>query len=159
MSKEISSTSSNLTVLLLSSQDSRGTLIAIAKNLYERAKNGNFIPQDINTKVINEEVACRSNWPSISVGLDTLERETSVTVANTTNSGITQSGDFEPDLLMILGPHIELEGYPPWHIRSTEMYCTGERASRFYWNKIGINYLQFFDGLRLYGVAEKRNGR
>jgi dehydrodolichyl diphosphate syntase complex subunit NUS1 len=27
----------------------------------------------------------------------------------------------EPDLLVLFGPRIELQGYPPWHIRLTEI--------------------------------------
>ncbi|OBT71415.1 hypothetical protein VF21_09801 [Pseudogymnoascus sp. 05NY08] len=64
----------------------------------------------------------------------------------------------EPDLLIIAGPYIKLDGYPPWQIRLTEIYCTGKQGSSTTRHK-AVKYQTFLKGLYQYAGAEMRFGR
>ena len=53
-------------------------------------------------------------------------------ISETTRASFFGSGDHEdfgastgePDLLIVFGPYVNLDGYPPWQIRLTEIFCT-----------------------------------
>lgn len=62
----------------------------------------------------------------------------------------------EPDLLLIAGPLFKLDGYPPWQIRLTEMYCTGEKSKG---REKGVRYREFLRGLHQYAGADMKFGR
>ena len=57
----------------------------------------------------------------------------------------------EPDLLVLFGPHIELEGYPPWQIRLTEIFHVQDNH--------GVGYHVFIRALQRYAQAQMRRGR
>jgi dehydrodolichyl diphosphate syntase complex subunit NUS1 len=57
----------------------------------------------------------------------------------------------EPDLLILFGPHVELEGYPPWQIRLTEIFCLPDND--------GFGYQVFLKALRKYASAQFRRGK
>jgi hypothetical protein len=57
----------------------------------------------------------------------------------------------EPDLLVIFGPHIKLDGYPPWQLRLTEIYCLQDNE--------GVGYQVFLRALQNFARAEMRKGR
>lgn len=65
----------------------------------------------------------------------------------------------EPDLLLIFGPSLKLDGYPPWQIRLTEMFCTGEQSHGLYRYGGAVEYQGFLRGLKQYAGAEMRVGR
>ncbi|KAK5174368.1 uncharacterized protein LTR77_001448 [Saxophila tyrrhenica] len=65
---------------------------------------------------------------------------------------ITESVMGEPDLLILFGAKIVLEGYPPWQARLTEIYHVQDHAG-------GVGYHVFLRALRKYGQAEFRVGR
>lgn len=64
---------------------------------------------------------------------------------------ITESVMGEPDLLVLFGPNVELQGYPPWQVRLTEIFhvqdCTG------------VGYQVFLRALHSYAKAQMRFGR
>ncbi|AMD20080.1 HCL071Wp [Eremothecium sinecaudum] len=57
----------------------------------------------------------------------------------------------EPDLLVYFGPHLDLQGFPPWHIRLTE----------FYWEEDNdeVMYSVFIRGLIHYSTCKVNVGK
>ncbi|EHA58308.1 hypothetical protein MCOR27_002077 [Pyricularia oryzae] len=64
---------------------------------------------------------------------------------------LTESVMDEPDLLIHFGPHVVLDGYPPWQIRLTEIYHAQDNNS--------VGYQVFLRGLQNYSRAQFRNGK
>ena len=64
---------------------------------------------------------------------------------------ITESVVGEPDLLMLFGPMVTLQGYPPWQLRLTEIFHEEDNA--------GVEYLIWLKGLYNYAKAQMRFGR
>jgi dehydrodolichyl diphosphate syntase complex subunit NUS1 len=65
---------------------------------------------------------------------------------------ISESVMGEPDLLILFGDKIVLEGYPPWQVRLTEVFYVQDHAG-------GVGYHVFLRALCKYGQAEFRVGR
>ncbi|KAI1105256.1 Undecaprenyl diphosphate synthase [Jackrogersella minutella] len=57
----------------------------------------------------------------------------------------------EPDLLISFEPYVDLQGYPPWPIRLTEIYCAPDNQ--------GVGYQVFLRGLRKYTEATFKLGK
>jgi len=57
----------------------------------------------------------------------------------------------EPELLILFGPTVELDGYPPWQIRLTEIYNVQDNQ--------GVGYQVFLRALYNYANAQMRFGR
>lgn len=57
----------------------------------------------------------------------------------------------ESDLLIIFGPYVEFQGYPPWHLHLTEVYHVPDNES--------VGYQVFYSGLCKYARAQFRWGR
>ena len=64
---------------------------------------------------------------------------------------ITESVMGEPDLLVLFGPSVELQGYPPWQVRLTEIYHMQDNT--------GVGYQVFLRALHKYANAQMRLGR
>ncbi|KAK0305071.1 hypothetical protein LTR82_016926 [Friedmanniomyces endolithicus] len=110
----------HLAILLLSSSDSRQTVVDLTRTLATMAQDNKLSPRDISTELIDAE--------------------------------ITESVMGEPDLLIIFGDRILLDGYPPWQIRLTEIYGVRDHGG-------GVGYSVFLRGLMRYAGAEMRFGR
>ena len=65
---------------------------------------------------------------------------------------ITESVMGEPDLLVLFGDRVVLNGYPPWQIRLTEIYYAQDNVG-------GMSYHVFLRALYKYAKAEMRFGR
>lgn len=65
---------------------------------------------------------------------------------------ISESVMGEPDLLIVFGDRVMLDGYPPWQVRLTEIYGVQDHRG-------GVEYHVFLRGLLRYGKAEMRFGR
>lgn len=65
---------------------------------------------------------------------------------------ISESVMGEPDLLIIFGGRVVLEGYPPWQIRLTEIFYAPDNVG-------GIGYQIFLRALYKFAKAEFRFGR
>lgn len=65
---------------------------------------------------------------------------------------ISESVMGEPDLLLLFGEKVQLEGYPPWQVRLTEIFALRDWTG-------GVGYHVFLRGLRKFGGAEMRFGR
>lgn len=134
---------SALNLFLLSHSDGRETFVNLSKTLSELAQDDKLSPRDISIKLIDaeiNEVASTDSLPSHDPK---------------NPSRILKS---EPDLLLIFGPHVELDGYPPWQIRLTEIYCTGDKGVT---TRKGaeVEYQRFLDGLWRFSMAEMRFGK
>ncbi|KAI1466814.1 Undecaprenyl diphosphate synthase [Daldinia caldariorum] len=57
----------------------------------------------------------------------------------------------EPDLLISFEPYVDLQGYPPWPIRLTEIYCAPDNQ--------GVGYQVFLQGLQKYTEATFKLGK
>lgn len=109
----------HLSVLLLSSEDGRSTLVDLTKTLTEMSQRNKVSPNDISLDLIDAE--------------------------------ITESVMGEPELLLLFGPDVGLQGYPPWHVRLTEIFHVQDNN--------GVGYQVFLRGLHSYGKAQMRLGR
>jgi undecaprenyl pyrophosphate synthase len=57
----------------------------------------------------------------------------------------------EPELLILFGPSVKLDGYPPWQIRLTEIFHEPDNSE--------VEYLVWLKGLHRFARAEMRFGR
>jgi dehydrodolichyl diphosphate syntase complex subunit NUS1 len=109
----------SLTILLISYQDGRESMVDLTKTLAEMSQKAKLSTGDINIELINAELS----------------------------ELIMQ----EPDLVILFGPHVELSGYPPWHIRISEIFCLQDNH--------GVGYQVFLRALRKYAEAQMRLGK
>lgn len=109
----------HLSVLLLSSEDGRSTLVDLTKTLAEMSQRDKLSPSDISLDLINAE--------------------------------ISESVMGEPNLLLLFGPNVQLQGYPPWQLRLTEIFHIKDNT--------GVEYQVFLRALHSYAKAQMRFGR
>ncbi|EEH39278.1 hypothetical protein PAAG_01740 [Paracoccidioides lutzii Pb01] len=173
-----------LTLLLLSSTDGRETLVDLTKTLAEMAQHGKLSPQDISPKLIDAEISELTSPPtppptdmsdphfdernSVSSSSGTgstlmmdLPRSSSgstVTAGTENDAATAVLMKSDPDLLMVFGPYVLLDGYPPWQLRLTEIYCTGNKGSLITGGGEAVEYQKFLKGLWRFSKAEMRFG-
>ncbi|KZF24932.1 Undecaprenyl diphosphate synthase [Xylona heveae TC161] len=109
----------HLSVLLLSAEDGRSTMVDLTKTLTEMSQRSKLSPNDISVDLVDVEI-----------------RESTMA---------------EPDLLILFGPDVELQGYPPWQIRLTEIFHVPDNT--------GVEYQIFLRALYRFGKAQMRFGR
>lgn len=105
--------------------------------LFISAEDGRESMVDL-TKTLTE-MSQKAKLSPKDIGLDLIDAELS--------EGIMS----EPDLLITFGPHVELDGYPPWPIRLTEIFCLKDNQE--------VGYQVFLRALRNYTSAQFRKGR
>ncbi|QDS68109.1 hypothetical protein FKW77_010161 [Venturia effusa] len=110
----------HLTILLLSEEDGRSTLVDLTKTLAEMSQRNKIQPSDISAELIDAE--------------------------------ISESVMGEPDLLLLFGPRVVLDGYPPWQIRLTEIYHVPD-------NTEGVGYQVFLRAVHRFAKTQMRFGR
>lgn len=64
---------------------------------------------------------------------------------------LTEAVMAEPDLLISFEPFVDLQGYPPWQMRLTEIYCAHDNQ--------GVSYQVFIRGLHKYAEATFKMGK
>ncbi|EDO19053.1 hypothetical protein Kpol_2000p17 [Vanderwaltozyma polyspora DSM 70294] len=64
---------------------------------------------------------------------------------------LTQLVGHEPDLLLYFGPALDLQGFPPWHIRLTEFHWEADNDQ--------VSYLVFIRGLQKYSTCKINVGK
>ncbi|KAL1965300.1 hypothetical protein VTN77DRAFT_5902 [Rasamsonia byssochlamydoides] len=148
------SATGSLTILLLSASDGRETLVDLTKTLTEMSQNGKLSPADISTELIDAEISEITSQPSQST-------PATQTTDDPASSDLFRPVKSEPDLLLIFGPYVNLDGYPPWQIRLTEIFCTGDRGSSITGGNDdeAVEYQGFLRGLWRYARAQMRFGR
>ncbi|KAL9127911.1 MAG: hypothetical protein Q9217_003297 [Psora testacea] len=109
----------HLSILLLSADDGRSTLVDLTKTLTEMSQRKKLSPSDISQDLVDAE--------------------------------ITESVMDEPDLLILFGAYVQLQGYPPWQIRLTEIYHVEDNN--------GVGYQVFLRALHNYAKAQMKFGR
>ncbi|MCJ1254408.1 hypothetical protein MMC24_002223 [Lignoscripta atroalba] len=114
-----SNNSDHLSILLLSFEDGRSTLVDLTKTLAEMSQHDKIHPDDISVDLVDAE--------------------------------ISESVMGEPNLLITFGPNVQLQGYPPWQLRLTEIYHVKDNA--------GVEYQVFLRALHNFAKAQLRFGR
>ncbi|KAE8377540.1 Decaprenyl diphosphate synthase-like protein [Aspergillus bertholletiae] len=145
------SNTDSLTVLLLSTTDGRETFVDLTKTLAEMSQNGKLSPEDITMELVDAEISEITTQPSQTALL--------ASAGDKPVSTPDISVKPEPDLLLVFRPFLKLDGYPPWHIRLTEMYCTGDKSSSLTGYGEAVEYQGFLRGLWHYAGAQMRFGR
>jgi dehydrodolichyl diphosphate syntase complex subunit NUS1 len=128
----------------LSATDGQETFVDLTKTLAEMAQNGKLSPEDITMELVDAEISEITTQPSQDV-----ERR----------DQRLPSVKPEPDLLLVFGPSLKLDGYPPWHIRLTEMYYTGVNSDGMAGCSDTVEYQGFLRGLWHFAGAQMRFGR
>lgn len=116
---QLDSPSGHLSILFLSAEDGRSTLVDLTKTLTEMSQRKKLSPNDISLDLVDAE--------------------------------ITESVMGEPDLLVLFGPNVELQGYPPWQVRLTEIFHVQDNT--------GVGYQVFLRALHSFAKAQMRFGR
>lgn len=106
------------------------------------SQNGKLSPEDITPELVDAEISEITTQP---LALDSA-------LPNTVLKP-------EPDLLLVFGPFLKLDGYPPWQIRLTEMYCTGAHSHGLSGDGDAVEYQGYMRGLWHFAGAQMRFGR
>ncbi|KAI9829899.1 MAG: hypothetical protein M1826_005321 [Phylliscum demangeonii] len=114
-----SSPNGHLSVLLISAEDGRDSLVDLTKTLAEMSQRGKLSVDDITLDLVDVE--------------------------------LTENVMAEPDLLVLFTPYVELQGYPPWQVRLTEIFHVQDCG--------GVGYQVFLRALHRYAKAQMRFGR
>ena len=109
----------HLSILLLSAEDGRSTLVDLTKTLTEMSQRDKLSSTDISLDLIDAEIS----------------------------EGVMG----EPNLLLLFGSNITLQGYPPWQLRLTEIFHVKDN--------FGVEYQIFLRALYSYAKAQMRFGR
>lgn len=145
-------TRAHLNILLISATDGRDTLVDLTRTLTEMCQSGKISPKDITADLIDGEISATT-----AIAAPQIESN------GTHNAQIGRDSDTapgEPDLLIIFGPVVKLDGYPPWQIRLTEIFCVGDSGGDVSGRSATrVEYQGFLRGLWMYAGAEMRFGR
>jgi dehydrodolichyl diphosphate syntase complex subunit NUS1 len=125
------------------------------------SQNGKLSPHDISTQLIDAEISDITSHPSSSSSPQTSTEQLSNEKEVMLPSSLFHPVKPEPDLLIIFGPHVKLDGYPPWQVRLTEIFCTGDKTSSIAAGSDGeaVEYQGFLRALWRYARASFRLGR
>lgn len=136
----------HLNLLLLSASDGRDTLVDLTRTLTEMSQSQKLLPKDITADLIDAEISATTSIPSTKT--------------------MSATPTAEPDLLIVFGPSVKLQGYPPWQVRLTEIFCVGDSSadiSGYGKGRTGmaarVEYQAFLRGLWRFAGAEMRFGR
>ncbi|KAK5361765.1 hypothetical protein LTR20_009345 [Exophiala xenobiotica] len=136
----------HLDLLLLSATDGRDTLVDLTRTLAEMAQSHKISPKDITSNLINTEIRATTAITGPRHG-------TAPAVRKEVEAG-------EPDLVIVFGPYVKLDGYPPWQIRLSEIFCVGDSGGDVSGSaSTRVEYQAFLRGLWKYAGAEMRFGR
>ena len=130
-----------LDLLLLSATDGRDTLVDLTRTLTEMAQSKKIRPKDITADLINTEIVASTAFPG--------------SITNGNHAASAETPPSEPDLLIVFGPYVKLDGYPPWQIRLSEIFCVGGDLKN---GSTRVEYQGFLRGLWKYAGAEMRFG-
>jgi len=140
-----------MNLLLLSSTDGRDTLVDLTRTLTEMSQAHKLRPSDITSELINTEICATTS-------ISSLRHSHTPNGNDSSNPSSIDSG--EPDLLIVFGPYVKLDGYPPWQVRLTEIFCVGDSGGDVS-GRVGarVEYQAFLRGLWRYAGADMKFGR
>jgi dehydrodolichyl diphosphate syntase complex subunit NUS1 len=152
-----------MNLLLLSASDGRETLVDLTKSLAEISESGKLSLDDINIELIDAKISEITSQPSQSIpalnDIDPSCNDSNGSYSNLAEDSPLYAVKPEPDLLFIHGPYIKLDGYPPWQIRLTEIFCMDEKSSSIIGRGKAVKYQVFLKGLCQYAGAQMRFGQ
>lgn len=132
----------HLDLLLFSATDGRDTLVDLTRTLAEMAQSRKISAKDVTSNLINAEISATTS------------------LSNSRSESKQDPGSGEPDLVIIFGPFVKLDGYPPWQIRLSEIFCVGDSGADVSGGEsTRVEYQGFLRGLWKYAGAEMRFGR
>lgn len=150
---------SHLDLLLLSESDGRDTLVDLTRTLAEMAQAHKLRPKDITVDLVDAEISATTSIPAPPPQSAPHAHGS----GSQSNGEVKDSGDrlhTEPDLLIVFAPYIKLDGYPPWQIRLTEIFCVGDSGGDVSGRmRTRVEYQSFLRALWNYAGAEFRFGR
>lgn len=146
---------SDLHLLLLSESDGRDTIVDLTRTLAEMAQAQKLRPKDITVELVDAEI-------SASTSIATSRSSQNTNTIKKSNGTVQDRGSSlpaEPDLLVVFAPYIKLDGYPPWQIRLTEIFCVGDSGGDVSGrSRTRVEYQGFLRALWSYAGAEFRFG-
>ncbi|KIW87696.1 uncharacterized protein Z519_11670 [Cladophialophora bantiana CBS 173.52] len=138
----------HLDLLLLSATDGRDTLVDLTRTLAEMAQAQKLRPKDITSNLINTEISATTAIP-----------DARLTIGDNRPAG-REVGAGEPDLVIVFGPVVKLDGYPPWQIRLSEIFCVGDSGGDVSGSgSTRVEYQAFLRALWKYAGANFNFGR
>ncbi|KIW23010.1 uncharacterized protein PV07_11244 [Cladophialophora immunda] len=138
---------SHLDLLLLSATDGRDTLVDLTRTLAEMAQAQKLRPKDITSNLINTEISATTAIPDSRL-------------ASGDKPAGKEVGAGEPDLVIVFGPVVKLDGYPPWQIRLSEIFCVGDSGGDVSGSgSTRVEYQAFLRALWKYAGANFNFGR
>lgn len=144
----------DINLLLLSFADGRDTLVDLTRTLTEMAQARKLRPSHITSELINTEICATTSISNLRHSSPMAHG----TYDSPTPSSLSDSG--EPDLLIIFGPCVKLDGYPPWQVRLTEIFCVGDSGGDVSGRAAArVEYQAFLRALWRYAGADMRFGR
>lgn len=144
-------------LLILSASDGRDTLVDLTRTLAEMAQARKISPKDITPNLINTEISATTSLAESQLqgGHGFANGNLSPTLSKN-----KQVDAGEPDLVIIFGPFVKLDGYPPWQVRLSEIFCVGDSGGDVSGSaSTRVEYQGFLRGLWRYAGAEMRFGR
>ncbi|KAB5580717.1 putative undecaprenyl pyrophosphate protein [Coniochaeta sp. 2T2.1] len=108
----------HLSVMLLSYEDGRDSMVDLTKTLAEMAQRNKISPSDITIDLVDAELAESVMTP-------------------------------DPELLILFSPSVDLQGYPPWQVRLTEIFHVPDSQ--------GVGYQVFYRALCNFAKAQMRH--
>jgi undecaprenyl pyrophosphate synthase len=127
-------------ILIISGEDGRLPIVDLARTLGDMTKQGKLFPEEISIDLVNEELTGKTFISQLTV----------------------ESLMTEPDLLILFSPQVDLQGFPPWQLRLTEILyrpCFRRAYCSHLPDNSSFNYSIFLRGLQEYDRAEFRIGR
>lgn len=151
-------TNISLSLLLLSESDGRNTLVDLTRTLAEMAQAHKLRPKDINIDLVDAEISASTSIPA-----QPSEQAKAVNGHSKVNGALHKDESSalspEPDLLIVFAPYIRLDGYPPWQIRLTEIFCVGDSGGDVSGRgRTRVEYQGFLRALWNFAGAEFRFG-
>ncbi|RMZ78057.1 hypothetical protein DV737_g4057, partial [Chaetothyriales sp. CBS 132003] len=139
----------HIDLLLLSATDGRDTLVDLTRTLAEMAQSKKLHPKDITPELIDTEIMATTAITDQDL-LDQPDHHQ--------KPAGKEVGSGEPDLLIVFDSHVRLDGYPPWQIRLSEMFCVGDVGGDIN-APTRVEYQSFLRALWKYAGAEMRFGK
>ncbi|OAP63688.1 hypothetical protein AYL99_02915 [Fonsecaea erecta] len=137
----------HLDLLLLSATDGRDTLVDLTRTLAEMAQTQKLRPTDITSNLINAEISATTAVPDSRL-------------AHGDRPAGKEVDAGEPDLVIVFGPVVKLDGYPPWQIRLSEIFCVGDSGGDVSGSgSTRVEYQAFLRALWKYAGANFNFGR
>lgn len=151
---------SKCSLLLLSAQDGRNSLADICNDLADLVGKGKISPDEIDTTQVEKMLQT-----ILVASLDDSSRPEDKKVTADSYKGSLSCKDtlsqrlLNPDILFVFGSRIQFEGYPPWQLASTEIFCTGEDITCFARRGSSARYRVFLQGLQRFAGADIKLGK